>query len=121
MTTTKTRLSEEFKEYEKFFNKYNLSGSTLNMLDDQCQIIMTENRYELGNRKNFPKKLMETKTKVITARNYAAHITSIGFFHDRVEKEYTYVGYIPTRLICKNPDDTLKIERIFYIKRKNND
>lgn len=117
MTTTKTRLSEEFKEYEKFFNKYNLSGGKLNDLDENYQIIMTENRYELGNRKNFPKKPTETKTEVITARNYACYITSIGFFKDRVEKEYTCAGYIPTRLTCKNPDNTLKIERIFYIER----
>ena len=115
MTTNNIKVSEEFKEYEKLFKKYNLFLSDFNTLENYT-ITMTENRYEKQGRKNFPQKPTTTKTENITVRQYACYMSSIDFFNDRVEKTYTSFGYKPYRLTCKNPSNDLKIERIFDFK-----
>ena len=109
-------LSQEFKDYKKMMDKVNVTASVLDTLDGGgYTITMTENRFTLGSRKAFPKKPQETIMENITARQYACYISSIGFFKDRVTQGNTPAGYIPTRLTCKNPDGTLKIERNFKI------
>lgn len=110
--TTNIRISEEFKQYESLFKKYNLFLSDFNTLENYT-ITMTENRYEKLGRKNFPKNPTTTKTEVITARQYACYMSSIGFFKDRVENTYTSFGYKPYSLTCKNPSNELKIVRQF--------
>ena len=109
-------LTQEFKEYRNTLNKLGLHGATLDLLADDYKITMTENYYELGERKAFPRKPQRSETRQISARNYACYVTSIGFFRDRVIKGYTGAGYIPIKLTCTNPDRTLKIERIFQIE-----
>jgi len=111
-----TLLSQEFKQYSKAMAKINVYGSTLDTLDTkEYKITLIENRYTRNDQKLFSRNPQEVTTKTITARQYACYITSIGFFKDRVYKNYTPVGYIPTRLTCINPDRTLKIVRTFKI------
>ena len=110
-------LSKEFSEYNKALAKINVYGSTLDTLNNEkYTITLTEKRWELGTRKNFSRKPQMEEKRVITARQYACYITSIGFFRDRVQNGYTPAGYIPTRLTCKSPDGEQKIERYFRIE-----
>ena len=102
-------------------DKLGLYGAALDILADSYRITMTENYYHLGERKAFPRKPQQSETYQISARNYACYVTSIGFFRDRVTKEYTGAGYIPVKLTCVNPDRTMKIERIFKIEYTANE
>lgn len=114
-------LSVEFKEYNKTMKKAGIDSwlfDTINaFIKNGGKLTVTTNRYEKGIRKNFPKNPTTSELENIDARNYACYMSSIGFFGDRVYKSYTYCGYIPTRIVCKNPDNTVKIERIFKFEK----
>lgn len=114
-------LSTEFKEYNKTMKRAGIDSflfDTINQfLKSGGKLEVTSNRYEKQGRKNFPKNPTTTEKEVISARNYACYMSSIGFFGDKVYKSYTYCGYIPTRIVCKNPDNTVKVERIFKFEK----
>ena len=115
MTNT-TTLSQEFRSYNKSMAKLGVSGSTLDDLSNSDYTIMlTTKTWHLEHRKSFSKKPQSVKSESITARQYACYISSIGFFRDRVGRDYTPIGYVPTRLTCHSPDRTIKIERSFRI------
>lgn len=116
MENTQIRLSEEFKGYKEMLGKQNIFLSDFDNLNENYTITMTQNTYKKLGRKNFPTKPTETETKEITARQYACYLTSIGFFGDKVYKTYTEFGYKPYRIVCKNPNEEVKIERKFSFK-----
>lgn len=109
-------VSEEFKGYEKQLKSLNVYLSKLDDLKSNYEITMVKKTYEKLGRKNFPRKATKEETQIIDARQYACFLTSIGFFGDRVVNGYTEAGYIPTRLICINPNNETKIERNFRFK-----
>ena len=109
-------LSQEFKEYNHSMSKLNVYGSTLDTLDSgSYTITLTTKTWDLGSRKGFSKNPQSTETEIITARQYACFVSSIGFFNDRTNNGYTPVGFIPVRLTCYNPSKTMKIQRCFHI------
>ena len=112
------RLSEEFKNYGDTIKKHNLYLSDFDTLEQNYIITMTENVFEKLGRKHFPRKATTTETKEISARQYACYMTSIGWFGDRVENDYTQFGYKPYKITCKSPNEEKKIERIFSFKMK---
>lgn len=118
MENTTMNLKEEFKQYEELFKKHNLYLSDLQTLEQNYIITVETNRFEKLGRKHFPKKATETTKEVITARQYALYMSSIGFFGDRVEKTYTTWGYKPYKLTCINPNKEVKIQRIFRFELK---
>ena len=107
------KISEEFKNYAAEFKKCGLFLYDLDRIAESCKITMTKETYEKLGRKNFPKKATETETQEISARQLACYLSSISFFGDRVEKNYTPAGYIATKLTCTSPDKEIKIIRKF--------
>ena len=77
------------------------------------KITMTQEIYKKLGRKYFPKKATETWVREINARQLACYLSSISFFNDRVERNYTTAGYIATKLTCTSPDKEIKIIRKF--------
>ena len=114
-------LSAEFKEYNNTMKKAGIDSWLFDeinqFLKSGGKLTVTCNRYEKLGRKNFPKTPTISETEIIDARNYACYISSIGVFKDRIYKNYTYCGYIPTRITCINPDNSVKIERIFKFEK----
>ena len=109
-------LSQEFKSYNEMMAKLGVYGSTLDELNNgEFTITLTTKTWYSENSKNFSKNPQSTKTEVITDRQYACYITSVGFFHDRINRAYLPVGYIPVRLTCYSPDRSIKIQRSFKI------
>ena len=106
-------ISEEFKGYEKEFKKCGLSLYALDRIAANYKITMTQETYEKLGRKNFPRKATETETQEISARQLACYLSSISFFNDRIEKNYTTAGYIATKLTSTSPDKEIKIIRKF--------
>ena len=69
------------------------------------------------------KKTVSEETKEIQFEEYFNYLSSIEFFkslggYERVEKYYTYAGYIPCRLTSISPNKETKIIRVFKIERK---
>ena len=106
-------ISEEFKNYAAEFKKCGLYLYDLDRIAANCKITMTKETYEKLGRKNFPKKATETEVKEINARQLACYLSSISFFNDRVERNYTPAGYIVTKLTCISPNKETKIIRKF--------
>ena len=106
-------ISKEFKGYEKEFKKSGLSLYDLDNIAANYKITMTQETYKKLERKNFPRKATETETRDINARQLACYLSSISFFKDRIEKNYTPVGYITTKLTSTSPDKKIKIIRKF--------
>ena len=106
-------ISEEFKGYKEEIKKCGLSLYDLDNIAVNYKITMTKEIYEKLGRKNFPRKATETETVEINARQLACYLSSISFFNDRVEKNYTTAGYIATKLTCTSPDKEIKIIRRF--------
>lgn len=109
------RLSEEFKGYKNIFHKCGIDLYDLDHMDQYYQITMTTEMYEkkAGN-KTISKKPTETKTEIIDARQFACYLSGICFFGDRIEKGYTYIGYVVKKMSCYNPDKTKR--RVTYFK-----
>ena len=107
------KISEEFKCYEAEFKKCGLYLSDLDSIAANYKVTMTQETYEKLGRKNFPRKATETETQEISARQLACYLSSISFFNDRVEKNYTPAGYIATKLTCVSPSKETKIIRKF--------
>ena len=106
-------ISEEFKNYAVEIKKSGLSLYDLDNMDRRYKITMTKETYEKLGRKYFPRKATETETVEINARQLACYLSSISFFKDRVEKNYTPAGYITTKLTSTSPDKEIKIIRKF--------
>ena len=111
------KISEEFKGYEKEFKKCGLSLYDLDNIAANYKITMTQEIYKKLGRKYFPRKATETETQEINARQLACYLSSISFFKDRIEKNYTIVGLIATRLTCVSPSKEIKIIRKFNYER----
>ena len=107
------KISEEFKGYKEEIKKSGLSLYDLDNIAANYKITMTQETYEKLGRKYCPKKATETETQEISARQLACYLSSISFFKDRVEKNYTTAGYIATKLTCTSPDKEIKIIRKF--------
>ena len=106
-------ISEEFKGYKEEIKKCGVSLYDLDNIAVNYKITMTKEIYEKLGRKNFPRKATETETTVINARQLACYLSSISFFNDRVERNYTPAGYIATKLTSTSPDKEIKIIRKF--------
>lgn len=112
----KMNLKDEFKNYQKYFNK---CGIELSMLDNELNnynIILNKKMYQKKNGKYSI--LLEDETKTIDPRTFACYLSGISFFGDRIEKRYHYLGYIVYRLTCFNPDRTLKRVTTFKYEPK---
>ena len=110
------KISEEFKGYAAEIKKSGLSLYDLDNIAANYKITMTQETYEKLGRKNFPKNPTETETQEISARQLACYLSSISFFKDRIEKNYTPAGYITTKLTSISPDKEIKIIRKFRYK-----
>ena len=107
------KISEEFKGYAAEFKKCGLYLSDLDNIAANYKITMTQEIYKKLGRKNFPRKATEVWVRDINARQLACYLSSISFFNDRVEKNYTTAGYIVTKLTSTSPDKEIKIIRKF--------
>lgn len=107
------KISEEFKSYAAEIKKCGLSLYDIDNIAANYKVTMTQETYEKLGRKNFPKKPTETEIEEIDARQLACYLSSISFFGDRVEKNYTPAGYIATKLTCTSPNKEIKIIRRF--------
>ena len=107
------KISEEFKNYATEIKKSGLSLYDLDNIAVNYKITMTQEIYKKLGRKYFPRKATETETQIINARQLACYLSSISFFKDRVEKNYTTAGYITTKLTSTSPDKEIKIIRKF--------
>ena len=107
------KISEEFKNYAAEIKKCGLSLYDLDNIAANYKITMTQETYKKLGRKYFPRKATETETQDISARQLACYLSSISFFNDRIEKNYTTAGYIATKLTCTSPDKEIKIIRKF--------
>ena len=86
------------------------------------KIILTKEEYRKEGRKNFSKNPVETTTREITIKEYDNIFSSIDFFkslggNERIYKNYTLAGYIPTKLVSISPDKEIKIIRKISIER----
>ena len=86
------------------------------------KIILTKEEYRKEDRKNFPKNPLETTTREITVEEYDNIFSSIDFFKslggtEKIYKNYTIAGYIPTKLVSTSPDKEIKIIRKISIER----
>ena len=107
------KISEEFKGYKEEIKKCGLSLYDLDNIAANYKVTMTQETYEKLGRKNFPRKATETETTVINARQLACYLSSISFFKDRIEKNYTTAGYIVTKLTSISPNKEIKFIRRF--------
>ena len=107
------KISEEFKGYATEIKKCGLSLYELDNIAANYKITMTQEIYKKLGRKYFPRKATEVWVRDINARQLACYLSSISFFGDRVEKNYTTAGYIATKLTCTSPDKEIKIIRKF--------
>ena len=86
------------------------------------KIILTKEEYRKEDRKNFPKNPVEITEEEITTKEYDNIFSSIDFFKslggsERIYKNYTLAGYIPTKLVSTSPDKEIKIIRKISIER----
>ena len=86
------------------------------------KIILKKEEYRKEGRKNFSKNPSETTTRKITVEEYDNIFSSIDFFkslggNERIYKNYTLAGYIPTKLVSISPDKEIKIIRNISIER----
>ena len=86
------------------------------------KIILTKEEYRKEDRKNFPKNPVEITEEEITTKEYDNIFSSIDFFKslggsERIYKNYTLAGYIPTKLVSISPDKEIKIIRKISIGR----
>jgi hypothetical protein len=88
------------------------------------KIIMLEKTFEkTASGKSWKKNPANVEEKEIKFEEYFNYLSSIEFFknlggYERVEKTYTYKGYIPTKLTSISPDKNIKIVRSFKIEKK---
>ena len=101
------------KAIRKKLKKCGLSLYDLDNIAVNYKITMTQEIYKKLGRKYFPRKATETETRDINARQLACYLSSISFFKDRIEKNYTAAGYIVTKLTSISPDKEIKIIRKF--------
>ena len=86
------------------------------------KIILKKEEYRKEGRKNFSKNPSETTIEEITTEEYDNIFSSINFFKslggsERIYKNYTVAGYIPTKLVSTSPDKEIKIIRKISIER----
>lgn len=97
--------------YPKEFKKTGVTASILADLEDRYVITEIYVNERAGRE-------TETKTRTITAEQYANSITGISFFHDRVTKGYTFAGNIAVKLTAKNPYEKQTVTRYYKISKK---
>ena len=98
-------LVKEYKMYSKTLDKYGVSiGSMASMQEEidngKYRVTVTTEYFNRTPSGRWQSKPYESKTEEIDAKYYMNCITSIPIFKDRVSKEYTKYGYIPTVLSC---------------------
>lgn len=113
MTTNKLlELFENYRRYEKTFNKYGIRiESIIGFFESGGKITEVHEYYEKSeSAKSFSKKPKTVESKEITAENYLNQCTWIGaWLGVKVTgRSYTYCGYIPTRLTSVRPDGCAK-------------
>lgn len=81
-----------------------------------------ETYYKKAGNKGFSKKPDTIEENIISEEDYNNIINSHEFFKsfgsERMYKSYTYIGYIPTRIVSTSPDRQTKIIRLFKIIKK---
>lgn len=109
---TYTDYESIISRYNKEFKKCNVSASKLCELQE-CYIITEKYTKKDG------RKVTEQEEKTVSAEWYANVISSIGFFHDRVEKGYAMPGYLALRFTTKNPYTNERIIREYSFQPKH--
>lgn len=91
---------------------------------ESCIITLTTIKYEkTESGKNWRSKPTSEETEIIKFKNYFNYLSSVQFFknlggYEKVEKNYTIEGYIPTQITSISPDKTEKIIYKFKFERK---
>ena len=91
---------------------------------EDYKITLVETRYEKTvSGKSWKKKPTSEEIKEIKFENYFNYISSIDFFknlggYERVEKNYTIVGYIVTQITSISPNKEIKKVYQFKFERK---
>lgn len=111
MTTKTTK--NYYGVYENM--KYEFEGYIITMIEK------TFEKTESG--KSWRRNPIEETEKEIKFDEYFNYLSSVEFFKnlggtERIEKGYTIVGYIPTKLTSISPKKETKIIRQFKINRK---
>lgn len=101
---------EYVDKYQKSFAKCGVTASILTDLENY-EITETVTHYH-------GRKIASKETKTVSAYAYALICSSVGFFHDRITKSYTFAGYIPTRFSMRNPIDGNRTVREFTIRKR---
>ena len=96
--------------------------SILRSLEGYKIELTTEEYIKKEGNKTFSKKPNTTSTEEITIKEYDNIFSSIDFFKslggsERIYKNYTLAGYIPTKLVSISPDKEIKIIRKISIER----
>lgn len=108
-------LYQEFKAYDRVMKRANVDSFTFekvnNLIKNGGRVIVTIERYNRRGAKYNA--LVESETRDIDAREYACIMSSIGFFHSKLVKKYTYIGYIPEVVTNYAPDRSCKIVTTF--------
>lgn len=94
------------KQYSKEFKRAGITADKLYSLQEYYTITETKTEYRGTSRKP-----VSEETEIITAYNLACIVSGIGFFNDRIGKNYTMAGYMPVRLTAVSPDKSRKIVR----------
>jgi hypothetical protein len=104
-------LYEVVEKYEKEFKKCKLSVIDLLKIQRDCKVQVTKIVKD-----GHHKKISE-KVEIVPFDHFINLITSIGFFHDKVTLNYSYVGYCVYTMTCTSPDKEKHITRkIDFIK-----
>lgn len=107
----------EFEVYKKALAKTGMSVAQLKEVARNYRVFTTVERYEKLGRKHFPKNPTIKEEEEINAWQLGCYFSSVNSFGDRIEKEYTPLGYVAVKLTCKSPDDQIKIVRKFRYER----
>ena len=102
-------------------NKYNKFQFT----DDSYIITKTVSKYKrTASGKCWKSKPEYVEEEIVSAEHYTNYIQSIPFFNDygngaycRAEHNYTYAGYIPTKITSVSPFQEVKLVAEFKFER----
>lgn len=98
--------------YKSSFRKCNVNASKLCELQE-CYTIT-----EMYTKKDG-RKIVDQEEKEVSAEYFANVISSVGFFHDRIERAYAMPGYIAVRFTAKNPYSNERVIREYSFQPKH--
>lgn len=109
---TYTDFDNMIYRYKSSFKKCNVNASKLCELQE-CYTITEKKIVKHG------RKITSQEEEIVSAEYYANVISSIGFFHDRVEKAYAMPGYLAVRFTAKNPYSDERVIREYTFQPKH--